>query len=314
MLRTVGSSCGTSGNPLGTEPGTTYRVLQEVGGIALYTCHCGAGPADRPFEEQHSAFSISLVERGVFTYRSVSGKQVLGPGWLMLGNEGDGYVCSHELGDGHGDDCVVIGFEPETYEAALGALGQMRGPFRRVALPPSPRVSALVKSLVASPREGFALEEAALAVVAATQAEANGIPPAAPSSERDRTVAAARYIESHAADSVSLTAVAREVGLSPFHFLRSFRRAIGLTPHQYLLRMRLVRAIALLRDTRLSVTEVAYQSGWGDLSNFIRTFRREIGCSPRAFRRNGIPRVLPEATRPGAAHAEKIPFKSAKGS
>src|SRR5262249_49990812 len=126
-----------------------------------------------------------------------------------------------------------------------------------------------------------------------TQTQATGISPAASSSERDRTVAAARYIESHAADPVSLTAVAEEVGLSPFHFLRSFRRAVGLTPHQYLLRMRLIRAIALLRDTRLSVTEAAYRSGWGDLSNFIRTFRREIGCSPRAFRRNGIPLRTP---------------------
>jgi len=299
-----GPARGTSETSLDTEHATTYRVLQEVGGIALYTCHCGAGPADHPFEEQHSAFSISLVERGVFTYRCDRGKEVLGPGWLMLGNEGDGYVCSHEHGDGHGDDCVVIGFEPETYRAAQEALGQVRGPFRRPALPPSPRVSALVKSLVAGPRGGFALEETALAVVAITQAAATGISPAASSSERDRTVAAARYIESHAADAVSLNAVAQEVGLSPFHFLRSFRRAIGLTPHQYLLRMRLIRAIVLLRDTRLSVTEVAYQSGWGDLSNFIRTFRREIGCSPRAYR----------ATRPGASQAEKIPFKSAKGS
>src|SRR5262249_1179612 len=107
-------SCGRSEKSLDTEQGTTYRVVQEVGGVALYTCHWGAGPADRPFEEQHAAFSISLVERGVFTYRSISGKQVLGPGWLMLGNEGDGYVCSHEHGDGHGDDCVVIGFRPET--------------------------------------------------------------------------------------------------------------------------------------------------------------------------------------------------------
>jgi AraC family transcriptional regulator len=272
-----------------TQRRTTYRLLQESRGLRLYRCHCGAQPADRPFEEQLSAFSISLVERGVFTYRSVSGRAVLGPGWLMLGNVGDGYVCSHEFGDGHGDACIVVGFRPDTYEAVQDALGQVRGPFRRPALPPSPRVSALVKSLVASPREGFALEETALSVVAAAQTEATGILPAPPSSQRDRAVAAARYIETHAAEPVSLTAVAQEVGLSPFHFLRAFRRAIGLTPHQYLLRMRLIHAITLLRDTRLSITEVAYQSGWGDLSNFIRTFGREIGCSPREFRRNGIP-------------------------
>jgi AraC family transcriptional regulator len=288
---------GTSENSMDAQQGPTYRLLREVGGLTLYSSHCGARPADRPFEEQLPAFSISLVERGVFTYRSVSGQAVLGPGWLMLGNQGNGYVCSHEFGDGHGDDCIVVGFRAETYEAVQEALGQVRGPFRRPALPPSPRVSALMKSLVASPREGFALEETALAVVAVAQTEATGILPAPPSSQRDRTVAAARYIESHAAEAVSLTAVAQEVGLSPFHFLRSFRRAIGLTPHQYLLRMRLIHAITLLRDTQLSITQVAYQSGWGDLSNFIRTFRRDIGCSPREFRRNGIPlRTTPLGT------------------
>jgi AraC-like DNA-binding protein len=309
-----------------TQQRPTYRLLQEAGGLTLHGCHCRARPGDRPFEEQLPAFSISLVERGVFTYRSVSGRAVLGPGWVMLGNQGDAYVCSHEFGDGQGDASVVLGFKPETYEAVQQALGQVRGPFQRPALPPSPLVSALLKSLVASPREGFALEETALAVVAAAQTQATGISPAPSSSQRDRSMAAARYIESHAAEAVSLTAVAQEVGLSPFHFLRSFRHAIGLTPHQYLLRMRLIHAITLLRDTELSITELAYRSGWGDLSNFIRTFRREIGCSPRVFRRNGVPlratrRRALDSTFFAQARADasptppaRMPFKSAMDS
>src|SRR5262249_60161039 len=117
------------------------------------------------------------------------------------------------------------------------------------------------------------------------RAGGGGRPPAAAPPERDRAAAAARYIEDHAASPLSLGEVAGEVGLSPFHFLRSFRRALGITPHQYLMRTRLVRAIALLSDTAMPVTEVAYEAGWADLSNFIRTFRRDVGCSPREFRR-----------------------------
>ncbi|WP_235685852.1 helix-turn-helix transcriptional regulator [Corallococcus silvisoli] len=62
------------------------------------------------------------------------------------------------------------------------------------------------------------------------------------------------------------------------------QRETGLTPHQFLLRTRVLHALALLRDTRRPVTEIAFDVGFGDLSNFIHTFRRELGCSPRAFR------------------------------
>jgi AraC family transcriptional regulator len=81
-----------------------------------------------------------------------------------------------------------------------------------------------------------------------------------------------------------LEEVAQVAGLSPLHLLRVFRQAIGVTPHQYLMRMRLMHALRLLRDTRLPVTDVAYETGWADLSNFNKAFRREFGCSPRRLR------------------------------
>jgi transcriptional regulator GlxA family with amidase domain len=90
---------------------------------------------------------------------------------------------------------------------------------------------------------------------------------------------------------MSLDDLARAADLSPFHLLRVFRQAIGITPHQYLMRVRLQRAIALLRDTRLPITEIAYASGWADLSNFNRAFLRELRCSPRELRR-GDPKLL----------------------
>ncbi|HEX9602943.1 MAG TPA: helix-turn-helix domain-containing protein [Myxococcales bacterium] len=61
------------------------------------------------------------------------------------------------------------------------------------------------------------------------------------------------------------------------------------TPHQYLVGARLRRAARLLLTTSLPVTEVALEAGFGDLSNFIRTFRRAAGRSPRAFRLRGAP-------------------------
>jgi AraC family transcriptional regulator len=269
-----------------TEPSRQYRPLQTMGGLTLQYCRCRGASVGPARDEQHLSFSVSLVDRRVFSYRNARGDAVLGPGWLMLGNDGEAYVCSHEHGGG--DDCIVLDLDAPTYNAMQSALGQVGGPFARPALPPVPRVAALLKSLVASGDEGFALEETALAVVAAIQVDISGVAPAAAPRERDRAVAAARYIEDHAAGPLSLAGVAGEFGLSPFHFLRSFRRAMGITPHQYLLRTRLIRAIALLSDTAIPVTEIGYEAGWVDLSNFIRTFRRDVGCSPREFRRNGI--------------------------
>ena len=78
---------------------------------------------------------------------------------------------------------------------------------------------------------------------------------------------------------------AAEAGLSPFHFLRLFSRVLGVTPHQYLVRSRLRRAARLLADGVPSVTDVAFEVGFGDLSNFVRTFHRAAGVSPGRFRR-----------------------------
>ena len=70
-----------------------------------------------------------------------------------------------------------------------------------------------------------------------------------------------------------------------FHFLRLFSAALGATPHQVLVRARLRHAARLLADGGRSITDVAYDVGFGDLSNFVRTFRRAAGVSPRGFRR-----------------------------
>src|SRR3954466_9726306 len=65
---------------------------------------------------------------------------------------------------------------------------------------------------------------------------------------------------------------------------RSFKGAFGAPPHRYLLTRRIERATALLRDTDLSITEIAFQTGWKSLGTFGRTFRDVTGESPGEFR------------------------------
>jgi len=92
--------------------------------------------------------------------------------------------------------------------------------------------------------------------------------------EAAREMLSARYTEPH-----TLEATARAVGMSPFHFSRVFRQMIGLPPHRYLVQVRLKHAAQRLTEGA-GVTETCYATGFGNLSHFIRTFRRAYGVPP----------------------------------
>lgn len=78
--------------------------------------------------------------------------------------------------------------------------------------------------------------------------------------------------------------LARVSGVSAAHFARSFGQAFGVPPHRYLLTCRLERAKALLRDTNLAITAIAFDTGWASLGTFGRVFRAVTGESPSECR------------------------------
>jgi AraC-like DNA-binding protein len=78
--------------------------------------------------------------------------------------------------------------------------------------------------------------------------------------------------------------LAKVSGVSEAHFARSFKDVFGVPPHRYLLTRRIERATALLRDTDLPVTDIAFQTGWNSLGTFGRTFRDVTGESPSQVR------------------------------
>ena len=71
------------------------------------------------------------------------------------------------------------------------------------------------------------------------------------------------------------------------HFIRTFRATFGETPHRYLQRRRVERAMFLLRETDRSVTDICFDVGFGSLGTFSRTFRDIVGYSPRTYRARG---------------------------
>jgi len=90
-----------------------------------------------------------------------------------------------------------------------------------------------------------------------------------------------------------IPALARIAEVSEAHFIRTFRDTFGETPHRYLQRRRVERAMFLLRSTDRSVTDVCFDVGFGSLGTFSRTFREIVGESPTSFRQKGHMPAVP---------------------
>jgi AraC-like DNA-binding protein len=88
-----------------------------------------------------------------------------------------------------------------------------------------------------------------------------------------------------AEEPLSIADVAREVAISHFHFIRQFEALFGTTPHQLRIRARLDRAKQLLATDHCSVTDVCMEVGFSSLGSFSDLFRRRVGVSPSAYRR-----------------------------
>jgi AraC-like DNA-binding protein len=277
--------------------------ISESGGLAIYDYRCQVGVGAEPFVERHDRGSISFVRKGSFGYRTRGRYFELVAGSVLVGRAGDEYVCSHD----HvcGDECLSFQLAPELVDT----IGDHDAIWSVGALPPLPELMVLAElaDAAAARRSELALDEAGLLMAARFVAVAGGAgsaksamsgqrPAINPARDRRRAVEAALWLEEHAHQAVDLERVSRRAGLSAFHFLRLFARVLGVTPHQYLVRCRLRRAARLLADPARSITDVAFDVGFADLSNFVRTFRRAAGVSPRAFRKaaKGERKILQE--------------------
>ena len=249
---------------------------------------CDAGPDDAPYTEVHRLFSIAYVRRGSFGYRYRGDTHELVAGSVLVGHAGDEFVCTHEHHSG-GDECLAFQCPAETVEALGNSRAVRARLFRKGAIPPLPPLIVLgeLAQAAAEGRSDIALDEAGLLFVHRFAEIAGDRAPestAVHARDRRRAVEAALRIEAGAHEPIDLDRAANDAGLSAFHFLRVFSSVLGVTPHQYLIRSRLRRAARLLADEARPISDIAFDVGFGDLSNFVRTFRRAAGVSPRRFR------------------------------
>ena len=248
---------------------------------------CDAGLMNKPFEERHSKTSIAVVLSGTFEYRSSTGCELMTPGSLLLGNGGDYFRCGHE--HGRGDRCIAFSYTPEFFERAYEA-GAEKMRFHVPRLPPIRDLASLVARAAAlQAREpGFDGEEVGIQLAAkAIQIARNGVPSRLAGGGPGALARVSRVVRmiDHDPDTPhDLRRLAQFARLSPYHFLRTFEGLTGTTPHQYLLRVRLRRAAGRLRTEPTKILDIALGCGFGDVSNFNRSFRAEFGVSPRMYR------------------------------
>jgi AraC-like DNA-binding protein len=270
------------------------RVLLSRPGLTVVDYRCEAGIGDEPFPEVHDRFSVAYVRKGSFGYRARGEAYELVAGGLLVGYPGDEYVCTHEHAEA--DECLSFHMDDELAEQ----IGPPRA-WKVGGVPPLAETMVLgeLAQSAASGASDVGLDEVGFLLVSRFVEAATGLKRETASvatQDRRRAVDAALFLEANADSEVGLEDAARETGLSPFHFLRTFSKVLGVTPHQYLVRTRLRRAARLLADGALPITDVALEAGFHDLSNFIRTFRRAAGVSPREFRKasRGDRKILQE--------------------
>jgi AraC-like DNA-binding protein len=273
-------------SPTGSAPIARPLHQGEEWSISEYLC--AAGPHDRPFEERHEQFSVAAVIEGTFSYRADTGAAVLHPGAFLLGNPTTCYECGHDHSTG--DRCIAFHFSPAHFAevaASIAGSGYFRFP-----VPMLPITAKLLPWLVqiearTALAERLEVEESVPRLIEAVAGAASGATPrpvCASARDRRRVGDVLRYIELHAEDDLDLKTLASVSIMSKYHFLRTFRHIVGMTPYQFVLNVRMRRAAVRLARSFEPVSTIAFETGFGDLSTFNGRFRDVFGMSPTAYR------------------------------
>lgn len=228
-----------------------------------------------PDREVSSRWAVAFVREGTFTIETDSSRQNLRRGSVFATRPGLEFRCRH--GESCPSDvCVSVAFSHDAVYGLEQAWHRAGWSARESATPRLAYVDRRMAKAVAN-RDAFEIERWALASLDALQADAGSASArghyASRKSDVDAVIAVCRNIEANPAARRSIAERARDVGFAGTRLTYGFRRYTGLSPHQYVMRWRLVRAAECL-SSGMNVSESCYRSGFENLSHFCRTFLR----------------------------------------
>jgi AraC family transcriptional regulator len=255
-------------------PPTPYELGEES---------CFSHPFARAPEKSYTAPAVGFVLSGCFDYRTQTGATTAVPGTVVFGNLGQQFTCHHE--DTFGNRRLVVVFNKAFLEDVANDCGIEDAGFHSAALAPGRAATAIygrMRKLASMDNQ----EEAAFIFAAsALEAGRSGHEPLRLSGRsRDRVLSVVRFLEDAFDRPHTLKSMAAMACLSRHHFLRLFKQVTGQSPSQYLISTRLRAAADLLLTTRMPISDVAYASGFRDISHFNGCFKTVFGCAPRRWR------------------------------
>ncbi len=263
------------------------RILGEIAhldGYGVAEQACRPAPRKRVREKQYSRFAIGVVVSGCFEYRGEGGDATAVPGTVIFGNRGEHFSCLHQ--DGSGNRRQVVTFEEEFLRKIAEECGLDETRFPVTAVPPGNFSAAVFGYMRRLALKSADREESAyrLAAAALQLHQSRAITWRVSWRNQLRVLSVVRHLEESYSEPCSLAALANRARLSPFHFLRTFKRVTGQSPAQYVRTARLRAAANDLLATGYSVARIALAAGFNDISHFNASFRTVFGRSPTQWR------------------------------
>jgi AraC-like DNA-binding protein len=237
-----------------------------------------------PDRERAAGYAVSFVETGSFRVRTTAAWHEVAPDRLFVTTPALEFSCAHEE-DHPADCCLSVAYSDQAVESARSSIALADSPVQRL----TNRHAFLQRALRGCGAGDEARTEAlagallwSLSVCTARHALFRPDRLAWYAARVDRAKA---LIEAHYAEPLSLSTMARDSGMSLFHFARIFGELEGCPPHRFLTDVRLAQAAVRLRDGA-GVTDTCFAVGFGSLSHFVTTFRRRYGVRPSQIRRS----------------------------
>lgn len=258
--------------------------LIQTGAIALRQFDHEPGVVHRdPERERAVRHVVAFVETGSFRIRTTGAWREVGVDSLFITAPGLEFSCAHDE-DHPSDCCFSVAYSDEAVESARASITLEDAPVRPLTNRHAFLRQALRTCVPGDEARAEALAGALLWSLSNETARQPLFRPARLTWYAARVERAKALMEARYAEPLSLSTLARDAGMSVFHFARIFAELEGRPPHRFLSDVRLAHANARLRDGA-AVTDTCFAVGFGSLSHFVTMFRRRYGVRPTDMRR-----------------------------